>query len=150
MNEELKKVCRDYYDEGTITPKELTNLILGNNPKGQLLSYRHHGYQSVIEKITYKFKCNPKTKLDSKQAFEWAILEIKDFQPDLPVRSKLKANPMQLGFAAIGIDLPKSDELAEEHIKKQALIIMEKTTENEQLKKEIERLSVFEKKDKSE
>lgn len=81
---DIDEVCRYFYDKEYITPKEMTNLILGNDPRKKILKNTYYSYKSTIEKICYKFNCKPSTELDSKELFKWAVEKFDTFKPTIP------------------------------------------------------------------
>ncbi len=149
MSKTKEDACLFFYKRKHITPKEMTNLVLGNDPRERSLTYRTNDYQSIIEKITYKFKCKANTALDSKVLFEWVMQKIPEFKTCLPVilRSEThlvgcaKSSSSASGRLTFGEDGSFQRKYCE------ALYTISKLEhENSQLTREVERLLVFEKK----
>jgi len=142
-------VYRHYYEREFITPTEITNLILGNDPRVKYLKYRHSGYKALLEKITYKFKCKSNTDIPVKEIFNWAIKKIPDFNEKLPknliintITSQCHSPASQCAGYVVSTPFSR-DELEEKYL--QAMSENNKLTKIiENLNCEIIRLSVFE------
>jgi len=144
-------IYRHFYKRQLITAKDMANLILGNDPRVKPLAYRHLGYKSILEKITYKFKCKPTEEILVKELFHWAVQNLPDFKQQLPLNLILNTVTLectlpQLQSEAFSVAIPCSkSELESEYVKAMTEIYELKKTINN-LNSEIERLSVFEKK----
>ena len=144
-----EEVLKYYYTQEFVTPKEMANILCDNDPRVEWLKDTHGDYKSIIEKITYAFKCRRSTKLKTEQLFQWAVKKKLGLPVDLVMthaRAELELPAFQIEAHAINIPLD-SEELEQAYIKDEKKIYrLEK--EKKVLQIEVTRLLPYENKEK--
>ncbi|MCF7970819.1 MAG: hypothetical protein K9L22_06605 [Methylococcaceae bacterium] len=144
-------VYRFFYDKEHITPKEMANLILGNDPREKSLLDKH--LKSEVEKIIYYGKkinageCDRHTNLTSKELFNWCITKFPEFKPNVPRHYVLEIQNIKHTTTVQNVALIRGlyDDLKEDYIIATNRIEAQ-SIEITALKQEIARLAVFEEK----
>jgi hypothetical protein len=147
-------VYHAFYSLSHITPKQLANLIEDNDPRGESLKYSHSDYKNTLQRIRDAVGRGDLTQLEGKYSinsdfntqalFIWAIKNFPDFYEELPVNMIINTGGGSAKFApmtgqSFALDLP-TDYQGLRHAYIQLHLA------NLALEKEVDRLSVFEKK----